>query len=187
MMIHRNRFNTYLALAAALTLAGGCGTTKKKTPKPFATLRVNLETNADSSGRNKPVPIYRENPFMLTIETDPILTEANISEARVIETVGGFALRLRFERKGRWLLEQYTAANHGKHVAIFSEFTSPTAAHVNIGRWLGAPLITGRIQDGVLLFTPDVSIEEAHQIAIGLNNIAKKNENTPEDEAKRIE
>ena len=42
------------------------------------------------------------------------------------------------------------------------------------GRWLAAPRINKRIADGVLVFTPDATREEAEQIALGLNNLAQK-------------
>jgi hypothetical protein len=41
-------------------------------------------------------------------------------------------------------------------------------------RWLAAPVISHRIGDGVLVFTPDATREEAEEIALGLNNVAKK-------------
>ena len=41
-------------------------------------------------------------------------------------------------------------------------------------RWLAAPVIPSRIGNGVLTFTPDASREEADQIVLGLNNVAKK-------------
>ena len=41
-------------------------------------------------------------------------------------------------------------------------------------RWLAAPVISHRISDGVLVFTPDATREEAEEIALGLNNVSKK-------------
>jgi hypothetical protein len=185
MMIQRERFNIYLLLGLLLAMICGCRTVESKQQKALSTLRVHIQAGADLPNRSQPVPIYRDNPFQINIEKDPVLTEANVSEARVIEAVGGFAISIRFERRGMWLLEQYTAANQRKHLVIFSQFASPTTPGINVGRWLAAPLITGRISDGTLIFTPDASREEADQIVSGLNNAAKKNETTPADEAKR--
>ena len=83
-------------------------------------------------------------------------------------------LRLQFDRRGTWLLEQYSTANLGKHFAIFSQFPSPPDAKLNQGRWLAAPRINQRIPDGVLTFAPDATREEAEQIVLGLNNVAKQ-------------
>ena len=40
--------------------------------------------------------------------------------------------------------------------------------------WLAAPMTNKRISDGVLVFTPDASREEADRIVLGLNNVAKE-------------
>jgi hypothetical protein len=42
------------------------------------------------------------------------------------------------------------------------------------GRWVAAPLITGRNATGILAFTPDMSHDEAQQFVAGLNAVAKK-------------
>ncbi len=173
MMIHPNRFNLYLLVACCLVLISGCKTTDSKSQE--AILRVHLEVNRDGSNRYQPVPIDRDQPFMVNVENEPFLTEANVKEARVIDVIGGFAIRIQFDRRGTWLLEQYTADNPGKHLAIFSQFVSGRNKKVTTGRWLAAPLITGRIANGVLTFTPDASRDEAYQIVLGLNNVARKN------------
>ena len=58
------------------------------------------------------------------------------------------------------------ARYRGKHLVIFSYFDQ--------GRWLAAPLITGKNSTGLLTFTPDATREEAERIVRGLNNVAKK-------------
>ena len=37
-----------------------------------------------------------------------------------------------------------------------------------------APAVSKRISDGLFVFTPDASREEADEIVMGLNNVAKK-------------
>ena len=71
---------------------------------------------------------------------------------------------------GTVLLEECTAANRGRRIAIFSQFGEKIKDY----RWLAAPVITRRISDGVLVFTPDATREEAEEIALGLNNVSKK-------------
>jgi len=184
MMIHPNRVKGYLllALATALALVCACRTEEGKRQHALSTFRVFLEVNQDAAKRSQPVPIYRSHPFMVNIESEPFLTEAEVAEARVIEAVGGFAIRIRLARRGAWLLEQYTAANQGKHLAIQAQFADPQAPDRHLNRWLAAPFISGRISDGTLLFTPDATREEANQIVLGLNNVAKKTENAPDNQ-----
>jgi hypothetical protein len=66
-------------------------------------------------------------------------------------------------------LEQYSAGNPGRHFVIFGQWGDKLAN----GRWLAAPLITHRIANGVLTFTPDLSRPEADQMVLGLSNVAQ--------------
>jgi preprotein translocase subunit SecD len=161
------RFNLFLALMAMAALCG-CQTGAKN--KEVSVLRVHIESNSSDRGAIQTVSLLRSDPVLVTIETAPILTEANMVEARVIDTRGGFALQIQFDEISAGVLEQYSAANPGRHFAIFGRWGEKPAA----GRWLAAPLITHRIANGILSFTPDMSREEAGRLALGLNNAAKK-------------
>jgi preprotein translocase subunit SecD len=171
MKIRWNRFNLYLVLALAAVAVCGCqifGGTKAE--KQLSTLRLHLEVNRDGTKANEPVPIYRQKPVMVNVEKEPFLTEADVAEAKVIDVVGGFALRIRFDHPGAALLEEYTTANLGRKIAIFSQF----GEKIKDCRWLAAPVIARRITDGVLTFTPDATREECEEIALGLNHVARK-------------
>jgi preprotein translocase subunit SecD len=161
------QFNIYLTLAATLALLCGCQTDKPH--GPTGALRVHIEASPDSSGMTQTISVVRADPVQITIAQEPVLTEANIIAAKIIEAPGGFAIEVRFDETGSWVLEQYTAANTGRHLAIFGQWGDKLAN----GRWLAAPLITHRIGDGVLAFTPDMSRPEAGQFAVGLSNVAQ--------------
>jgi preprotein translocase subunit SecD len=163
-----------LWLATILALPSGCQSPQSKHKKVYSTLRVHLEAGLETPDRNQQIQVSRANPVSVNVQKSPILTEASVKEAKVIEVVGGFALLVRFDTQGGWLLEQYSSANLGKHFAIFSQFPIPSNPKMTEGRWLAAPRISKRLSDGVLVFTPDVTREEADQIALGLNNLAKK-------------
>jgi hypothetical protein len=100
---------------------------------------------------------------------EPILTEQNVLAATTLQTPGGFAIRVRFDETGAWVLEQNAAANPGKHLVIFGQWGKT----VSQGRWLAAPLITHRIADGLITFTPDASWEETTNLVAGLNNVSR--------------
>ncbi|MEI9959576.1 MAG: hypothetical protein WDM76_00165 [Limisphaerales bacterium] len=155
-----------------LTLAvlfSGCKTDEQsKQDKTVSALRIHLQVPTASMSQT--ITVLRDNPVLVNIGPDPVLTEANIQAAKVIEPLGGFAIAIKFNESGIWLLEQYSAANPGKHFAIFGQWGEKLAN----GRWLAAPLINGRLADGVLTFTPDCSREEADQLVLGLNNVATK-------------
>jgi preprotein translocase subunit SecD len=174
MLIRFNRFNLYLMLALTLGLAPGCKSTDSKDKKILSTLRLHIEIQADPMARAQTVEVYRQSPVQFTVDKVPFLTEANVKEAKVIEVTGGFALQIQFDRQGSWLLEQYTSANRSKHIAVASQFFDPGEDKINKGRFLAAPQIQTHITDGVFIFTPDASKDEAENIALGLNHVAKK-------------
>ena len=155
-------------MAAVLVLFCSCQTDKKD--KEVSELRVHIEVNPDSSGTSQTISVVRSDPVPITIDKEPILTEVNIIAARVFDTHGGFAIEVRFDETAMWILEQYSAANSGRHFVIFGQWGDKATD----GRWLAAPTITRRIGNGVLVFTADVSREEADQLVLGLNNVAKK-------------
>jgi hypothetical protein len=174
MMIRWSRFNIYLVSALALGFVCGCHTEARKRNKVVSTFRVYLEAHPGVTNNTQKVSVFRDHPIQLTLEQNPVLTEAFVKETKIIEVVGGFALQIQLDRTGGLLLEQCTTANRGLHLAIQSQFENPSEEKLNSTRWLAAPRIQSRIADGLLTFTPDATREEAERIALGLNNVAKK-------------
>jgi hypothetical protein len=149
-------------------MLSGCQTSKQD--KEVSALRVHIEVNSNQIGNSETISVLRSDPVLVNIAKEPILTEANLVEAKVIDAHGGVALQIQFDESSALVLEQYSAGNPGKHFVIFGQWGEKRAD----GRWLAAPLITHRIADGRLAFTPDMSREEADRLVIGLNNVAKK-------------
>ena len=171
MIIGRTRFNLYLIGCIALALFAGCKSSpEEKREKQVSTLKLHLEVIPDSSIFARTVSVFRDKPLVVIVDRSPFLTESEISSAAVVEDKDGWSLELKFTERGTWLLEQYTTANLGKHIAIFSTFGGEN----DEARWLGAPTIRKRIPNGVLRFTPDATREEADEVVLGLNNVAKQ-------------
>jgi preprotein translocase subunit SecD len=169
MLIRVLRFNTYLPLL--LVLAAGCAAGKnpgeaKSGKKEEASLRVHLEVNPDGSDRNGPITVGREHPFQLNVEKTAFVTEFQIENASVVESLGGFSISLQFNKQGTFLLEMVTTGHKGRHLAIAAEFGQM--------RWIAAPLINHRIGNGKLVFTPDATRAEAERIVNGLNRLAQR-------------
>lgn len=175
MEIRARAFNIYFWLAA-LTLAAWCGggcasSPEKKRKEQLATMHMHLEVNPDSTGLDAPVPIYRAEPVMVNILKEPFLTESDVASARVVtDQDGTFAVQMQFTQHGTWVLENYTASNPRKRIAIFAQW----GVDEKYTRWLAAPKMTARISEGLLTFTPDASREEAEELVLGLNNTAIK-------------
>lgn len=170
MMIRVLRFNIYLLLALTIGIATGCKSSKPKDPNKYtkkdeASLRLYLEVNPDGSESNGPISVGRQSPFELNVQKIPFVTEFQIEKAAVVDVLGGFSISIQYDKQGSMLLEQYTTGSKGKHMAISAEFGQL--------RWIAAPVITQRIGDGLLVFTPDTSREEAERIVSGLNRVAE--------------
>jgi hypothetical protein len=172
MKIRCLRFNLYLCVALLLTaaLAIGCQTEARKRKHQLSTLSIHLQGHPDRTNMNERVPIYRAHPYMINVEKEPILTQLDIIKAEVVDVVGGFAIRLQFSRQGTLLLEQNSVSHGGERFAIYCEF----GEQLKEKRWLAAPIVSRRISDGVLVFTPDATREEADQLVLGLNNVGKE-------------
>jgi hypothetical protein len=161
------RFNLFLAF---LALAWVCGCQTSKKDKETSALRIHIESTSRSTGATETVSVLRSDPLLVTIYKEPILSEANLVEAKVIDARGGFGIQLQFDESSGLVLEQYSAANPGKHFAIFGQWSEKTTD----SRWLAAPLITRRVTEGRFSFTPDLSRTNADRLVLGLNNVAKK-------------
>jgi preprotein translocase subunit SecD len=145
-------------------------TEEKREDKLSATLRVHVEVPPGGGTFNSEATVFRQMPVTLTVSRNPILTEGDLKEARVVDTHGGYQISVQFDDHGKMILEQFTMLNPGKHFAIFAEWGDHMTEH----RWLAAPVLRGRVSDGNLTFTPDATREEAEDIARGLMNIGKK-------------
>ncbi len=172
MKVYARRFNIFFALVTAVAVLAGCKTDKSKEKKSdeISVIRVHLQANQNTVGATVPVTLLRSNPVSVTIAHDPILSEANVVAAHVIETPGGFAVEVQFDETSSLMLEQYSSANPGLHFVIFGQWGKKVAD----GRWLAAPLITHRIANGQLSFTPDLTRAQADRFVLGLNNVAKQ-------------
>ncbi len=169
MKANTRRFNLFLA-GLGLGLLCGCQTDKKE--KDVSALRIHIEASPQSAGSTETVSVLRSDPLLVTIFKEPILSEANLVEAKVIEARGGFGIQLQFDESSTLVLEQYSASNRGKHFVVFGQWGTTPAD----GRWLAAPLITRRISDGKFSFTPDLSRTNADRLVLGLNRAVKNNQ-----------
>ena len=146
----------------------GCQTNKKK--EKMGTVRIHLQANPNETNSTQVVSVVRSAPVPITISFNPVLTEANLLAARVLDTPGGFAIQLKFDESGTLMLEQYSASNPGRHFVIFGQWGESPGDF----RWLAAPLITRRLSKGELTFTADITRKEADEWVLRLNNVATK-------------
>ena len=163
------RFNIYLWLGALLC-ATGCSSFSEK---DMSSVRLHMESNADGTAANGPVQVTRAK-IQINVEKEPFLTEGDLSGATLVDTVGGFAIQLAFDAHGSILLDMATSSHKGARIAILTQFPKSKKVPIPLSRWVAAPLVTKRISNGLLVFTPDTTREEAERIVSGLNKVAAK-------------
>lgn len=163
------RFNSYFfVLVAALLTA--CETTNPggstKAAPNVATLRIHMETHADTVGLSRQITVGRE-PAQTFSVTTPVLSEDNLAKAQIWDgNPGEFAIHLQFDREGTRSLEMLSVSYRGKRLAIGGQFPDP--------RWIGTVRMERRIADGTLLFRPNATREEAEKMVRLLNNTVAK-------------
>jgi hypothetical protein len=174
MRVYTLRFNLFLLLTALLPLLGGCGTLGMGHKNELTSaLRIFVSVGPGTRGSpsgTETVSVLRSDPVQVTIDKTPVLSEGDVVAAKIIDTPDAPGIELRFSPMGTVVLEQYSATNPGGHFVIYGQW----GKKLKNGRWLMAPLITGRINNGLLSFTPDMTRDEATEFVKGLNNVAKQ-------------
>lgn len=163
------RFNLYLAVALALLVAG-CASTKDPNDKLSTLMRFYLESPPHSALPTMTVKVNRDNPLTLEVQSLPLLDESQVVEAKMVEKMGLYAIRIKFNQWAQPLLDYNSSSHQGLRLAIEAQF----GPKQETTRWLAAPKLTRHITDGTLTFTPDATREECFQIVTGLNNDARK-------------
>ena len=102
----------------------------------------------------------------VTVSDTPFITEINVLKAQIWDGGDGrFAINLVLDRRGRLILENVSASNRGKRVAVYCQFPE--------GKWIAAPRLDKLHSSGMFLFAPEVDRIDAQRIVDGLNRIAK--------------
>ena len=150
----------------AVLLLSLCGCATGRQAENLSTIRFFAGVNPDSSDRHRFVPLYQASELRIPVAKEPFLDEGHVRRASVEETVGGFRVRLEFDRRGSGLLRNASHQFRDRHIAIQAAFPETL--------WLGAPKMERAIDDGVFLFTPHLTREEARRLVDGLNALAEK-------------
>lgn len=145
-------------------LGAGCQTNSLPKAKDASTLRIFVEARPDAADRTQPIVVFLDPPLKLTVEKEPILDETSVTEAKLLEGDGKFAIQLKFTTHGALVLETTGHARRGRHLAIYSEYPA--------GRWIGAPLLRQNMAGGELIFRMDGTRDDAERFVKGLNLLA---------------
>jgi hypothetical protein len=172
----RNAMPCFNAVLAVLVFSSVCSSAAdassgkaRRNAKPLKHIRLYLETRHDIPERSMEASVGRSSPMKFVVEKLPFLSEIHVERASLVEELGGFQLRIEFNRVGKQLLENYTSAAIHRHLLVMTDIDGDA-------RWIAAPLIRRRIRDGVLVFSPDASRDEMNRLVEGLNREARKRE-----------
>jgi len=148
--------------------------------KVQTTLLVHAEATDDTSFTRK-VRVFQDESVTMKVHDLPLVSDGELVDAQVVDAMGGFAIMLKFNASAKRMLDYHTSMNIGRHLAIFVLFgEKPTTS-----RWIAAPIISSRISDGMLIFTPDCTRLEADKIVAGLQQ-EKKPEGTNEGKSPEL-
>jgi hypothetical protein len=163
--------NMIFAVATCACL--GCNTPKTSPPnqleqdpsKQATLMQFHIEANPDPTGRTMDAPIFRANPFHLTVQREPVLDNGFMEKAEVVDTdeMGGYGIKITFNKLGTRRLDALSVEHRSQRLAVHAEWTE--------ARWLASPVLNKRISDGVFIFTPDATREETERIVRGLANV----------------
>src|SRR5687767_4442986 len=103
-------FNFFLVLALASFLAG-CATESWKRKREYSNLRVHVEAD-QSNDRSSAASVHRASPLLVNVEGEPVLDEHYVLAATLLEQPGDtFAIQVKFDRRGSWILERTTVSH----------------------------------------------------------------------------
>ena len=191
----RGSFNLFLGLATLVLCWGVHGATpeemqrekelepkKKLEAKQMAQIRVYREVT-DFSGRaselgtlgvNK-ATVGRTDPVEMTVQRDAVLDERDVKRATLVEQRDqSYSIAVEFVQRGSMVLHMNSVAAKGQRLVIAARWSDGTNV---FNRWIAAPLQRRALDQGVIVFTPDMSHEESVIFVRGLNNVAIKLKN----------
>ncbi len=143
-----------------LTAAGCTSGPDRKSKKEESVVQLFMEAEADIGDQTAVIQVVRSAPVPVRIYKRPFLDSSELVDAAVVDVVGGFVVQLQFTAHGALVLEQVSTAHRGSRIAVFGMFPG--------GRWLAAPVVANRITNGVFVFTPDATREEAERLVRGV-------------------
>jgi hypothetical protein len=110
------------------------------------------------------------------MEKLPFLTEAFLSGAALVDTPdGGYSIRAEYDHHGKLVLDATTSEYKLRRIVVYAEWGQKRKEEEAQTRHLAAPMITHRLSEGVITFTPAATRDEAADIVAGLKNVATEN------------
>jgi len=146
------------SLLAFTALGSGCASWKKPPFQPGAYAWFLLEADADQEGFSLVLPV---SGVAIRVAPKPVISEYDIVEAAVAEVDLGRCLALRLTGEAARDLYRMSVSEMGKRLVLL----------IN-GRALGARMLDGAIEGGVLFVFVEVPDAELHDLVLEINTFA---------------
>lgn len=142
-------------------VALGAGCALFQGPPPV-TLRFHEQVDPQLPRTYARVIEFPRAQLRLTVAASPALTENDVQAASLVETAGGPAVLLLFDRHGAMKLEELTTRSRGRHVVILLD-----------SRPIAAVLLEQRLTTGQFLLDADFTDAQARDLVAALDALAK--------------
>jgi len=146
------------ALLIFTALGSGCASWKKPPFQPGAYAWFLLEADAEQEGVPLVLPV---SGVAIRVAPKPVISEFDIAEAAVAEVDLGRCLALRLTGEAARDLYRMSVSQMGKRIVLL----------VN-GRPLGARMLDGAIEGGVLFVFVEVPDADLHELVLEINTFA---------------
>jgi len=146
------------ALLAFAVFGSGCASWTKTPPQPGAYAWFLLEADAEQEGFPLALPV---SGVVIRVAPKPVISEFDIVEAAVAEVDLGRCLALRLTGEAARDLYRMSVSQMGKRLVLL----------VN-GRALGARVLDGAIEGGVLFVFVEVADEVLDELVLEINAFA---------------
>ena len=161
-------------MLAALACLYGCSSAG--TNKNSAFVAIFVETKTENPELARQIEWFQSDPRPAWLENNPVFQPLqHMEQAEVITSPHGVhAIQMKFNTRGKRLLEDITAARVGRRFFLMAWYKHKPEDKEIKPRCIGVKYIEKPNSTGQFVFLPDTSEEEAKRLTSGFNSAAKK-------------
>ena len=161
-------------MLAALMCLCGCSSTNAS--KDGALVAMFVQTKTENPELARRIEWFQSDPRPAWLEANPVFQPLqHMEQAEVIKSPDGIhAIQMKFNTRGKRLLEDITAARVGRRLFLMAWYKHKPEDKEMKPRCIGVKYIEKPNSTGQFVFFPDTSEEEARRLTNGFNSAAKK-------------
>ena len=161
-------------MLATLTCLYGCSTTNSSKDSAFVAIFVETKTENPKLARR--IEWFQSDPRPAWLEANPVFQPLkHMEQSEVITSPDGMhAIQMKFNTRGKRLLEDITAARVGRRFFLMAWYKHNPEDKEMKPRCIGVKYIEKPNSTGQFVFLPDTSEEEARRLTKGFNSASKK-------------